>query len=55
MRLTQENKITFLALVFLANSFSSLWSQLGVTKIPSTESSYYYASNNFAQANLYLN
>jgi len=55
MRLTQENKITFLALVFLVTSFSSLWSQLGVNKVPSTESSYYYASDNFAQANLYLN
>ncbi len=55
MRLTQENKITFLALVFLATSFSSLWSQLGVNKVPSTVSSYYYASDNFAQANLYLN
>lgn len=55
MKQTQENKITILTLVFLATSFLPLWSQLGLNKVPSSESSYYYASDNFAQANQYFN
>ena len=55
MKQTQENKITILTLVFLATSFLPLWSQLGLNKVPFSESSYYYGSDNFAQANQYFN
>ena len=48
------NKILVITFVFVSTSFSVINAQLGVDKVPFTQASYFFASDNYTQANQYL-
>ena len=48
------NKILVITFVFISTSFSVINAQLGVDKVPFTQASYFFASDNYTQANQYL-
>ena len=42
------NKAFLIYFVFLSISCSAVWAQMGVNKIPQTQASYYFGSDNFS-------
>jgi len=54
MQKTYCNKILIITFVFVSTSFSALNAQLGVDKVPFAQASYFFASDNYTQANQYL-
>jgi len=54
MQKTYCNKILIITFVFVSASFSALNAQLGVDKVPFAQASYFFASDNYTQANQYL-
>ena len=49
------NKAFLIYFVFLSLLCSTVWAQLGVSKIPQTQASYFFGSDNFSQASQYFN
>ena len=49
------NKAFLIYFVFLSISCSAVWAQMGVNKIPQTQASYYFGSDNFSLASQYFN
>ncbi len=49
------NKPFLISFLFLSVSCSSVWAQLGMSKIPQTQASYFFISDNFSQASQYFN
>mgnify|MGYP005724801475 FL=1 len=54
MQKTYCNKIFIITFVIVSASFSALNAQLGVDKVPFAQASYFFASDNYMQANQYL-
>ena len=48
------NKIFIITFVFVSASFSVTNAQLGIDKVPFTQASYFFASDNYTQVNQYL-
>ena len=48
------NKILIITFVFVSASFSVTNAQLGIDKVPFTQASYFFASDNYTQVNQYL-
>ena len=55
MLLININKAFLIYFVFLSISCSAVWAQMGVNKIPQTQASYYFGSDNFSLASQYFN
>ena len=54
MQKTYCNKILVITFVFVSATFSVLNAQLGLDKVPFAQASYFFASDNYTQANQYL-
>lgn len=54
MQKTYCNKILIITFVFVSAFFSVLNAQVGVDKVPFAQASYFFASDNYTQANQYL-
>lgn len=54
MQKTYCNKILIFTFVFVSASFSVTNAQLGIDKVPFTEASYFFASDNYTQVSQYL-